>query len=92
MPLNRILLYVADIDKTAAFYETHFGFRAERAPGDGIVDYGKVLSILAKADYKGWLVQEAEQDPRLFNPKIYAELGNAYLRATAKAAKLKVVG
>jgi inosose dehydratase len=62
------------------------------APGDGIVDYGKIFSILAKADYKGWLVQEAEQDPRLFNPKIYAELGNAHLRTTAKAAKLKVVG
>ncbi len=46
-------------------------------------------SHLAKANYKGWLVQEAEQDPRLFNPKIYAELGNAHLRATAQAAKLK---
>lgn len=60
------------------------------APGDGIVDYAKVFGILSKAGYKGWLVQEAEQDPRIANPKIYAELGNAHLRKIAKAAKLSV--
>lgn len=60
------------------------------APGDGIVDYAKVFAVLSKAGYNGWLVQEAEQDPRVANPKIYAELGNAHLRKTAQGAKLRV--
>jgi inosose dehydratase len=49
-------------------------------PGDGIVDYPKVFAVLAKGGYSGWIVQEAEQDPRAADPSIFAELGNAYLR------------
>jgi inosose dehydratase len=58
------------------------------APGDGIVDYPKILQILAQAGYGGWLVQEAEQDPRLADPRIYAELGNQHLRQVCGRAKL----
>ncbi len=36
--LNRIMLYVRDMAATAAFYETHFGYRAEQAPGDRLVE------------------------------------------------------
>jgi inosose dehydratase len=60
------------------------------APGDGIVDFAKILTILSKEGYKGWLVQEAEQDPRIANPRIYAELGNGHLRKAAAAAGLRV--
>jgi len=31
--------------------------------GDGCVDYQAIFSILAAADYRGWLVVEAEEDP-----------------------------
>jgi inosose dehydratase len=31
--------------------------------GDGCVDYPAIFSILATADYRGWLVVEAEEDP-----------------------------
>jgi myo-inosose-2 dehydratase len=31
--------------------------------GDGCVDYPAIFSILAGADYRGWLVVEAEEDP-----------------------------
>jgi inosose dehydratase len=59
-------------------------------PGDGIVDYRKVFAILAKGGYSGWLVQEAEQDPRAADPEIFAELGNAYMRKLCADAGLKV--
>ena len=42
------------------------------APGDGLVDFRSVFDILAKAKYNGWLVQEAEQDPRVAHPASYA--------------------
>lgn len=37
-PLNRIVLYVRDIEAIAAFYERHFGFVAHRQQGDRIVE------------------------------------------------------
>lgn len=38
MPINRIVLYVKDVEKVIAFYEKHFSFRALREPGDRIVE------------------------------------------------------
>lgn len=32
-------------------------------PGDGSVDFPAIFQILADADYRGWLVVEAEEDP-----------------------------
>jgi inosose dehydratase len=32
-------------------------------PGDGSVDFPAIFAILAAADYRGWLVAEAEEDP-----------------------------
>ncbi len=61
-------------------------------PGDGIVDYPKVFSILAKGGYSGWIVQEAEQDPRAADPAIFAELGNTYLRKLCAAHGMKIAG
>jgi inosose dehydratase len=60
------------------------------APGDGIVDYPGVLKALARARYSGWLVQEAEQDPRLAHPATYARLGRAHLARVSAAARLKL--
>jgi hypothetical protein len=45
-----------------------------------------VFHALRGAKYEGWVIQEAEQDPRFFNPAIYAELGHAHLKRTAEAA------
>jgi inosose dehydratase len=59
------------------------------APGDGIVDYPALFKVLKRAGYRGWLVQEAEQDPRFAHPATYAQLGYAHLFKTAKAAGLK---
>jgi inosose dehydratase len=60
------------------------------APGDGIVDFPAVIKALAAADYAGWLVQEAEQDPRIAPPAVYAKMGNAQLRKLCAAARLKL--
>ncbi|MSU51645.1 MAG: myo-inosose-2 dehydratase [Opitutus sp.] len=32
-------------------------------PGDGCVDFPAIFRVLADADYRGWLVAEAEEDP-----------------------------
>ena len=38
MPLRRLVIYAKDVEQTIRFYETHFGFRAVRLPGDRIVE------------------------------------------------------
>jgi inosose dehydratase len=48
-------------------------------PGDGCVDYRALLEILRGAGYAGWLVVEAEQDPKKAHPLTYARMGFAHL-------------
>ncbi|MER5546773.1 myo-inosose-2 dehydratase [Streptomyces sp. NPDC002589] len=48
-------------------------------PGDGAIDFRPILEVLADADYQGWLVVEAEQDPNKANPLEYAKKARAYL-------------
>lgn len=59
-------------------------------PGDGAIDYSSILAIVAKADYQGWLVVEAEQDPAVANPLEYAELGYRNLKALCDKAGINV--
>jgi inosose dehydratase len=47
-------------------------------PGDGDVGFEAVFAQLAH--YSGWVVLEAEQDPRVANPLTYATLGYRNLR------------
>jgi len=55
-------------------------------PGDGCVDFAAALDILDRANYRGWLVVEAEQDPRIAHPLTYAQMGFANLRVAAEGA------
>jgi inosose dehydratase len=48
-------------------------------PGDGSVDYKGLLAVLRDAGYSGWLVVEAEQDPKKAHPLTYARMGFAHL-------------
>lgn len=48
-------------------------------PGDGCVDYRALLEVLRDAGYAGWLVVEAEQDPKKAHPLTYARMGFAHL-------------
>lgn len=49
-------------------------------PGDGDFDFTPVFDILEEADYSGWVVVEAEQDPAKANPYEYACLARNYIR------------
>jgi inosose dehydratase len=52
-------------------------------PGDGAIDFKPILQTLADAEYEGWLIVEAEQDPARANPLLYAKKARAYLRDIA---------
>ena len=60
-------------------------------PGDGCIDFPPLLRRLCDAGYAGWLVVEAEQDPRKAHPLTYARLGYRNLSAMAKEAGLRVL-
>lgn len=53
-------------------------------PGDkaGVIDFQPIFKELAKANYEGWLVVEAEQDPNKANPLQYALMARDYLHQT----------
>lgn len=55
-------------------------------PGDGMVDYVSVLRELQ--GYSGWVVIEAEQDPKKANPLVYAKMGYANLMRDLKLSGL----
>ena len=38
MPLNRLVIYAKNVEETALFYETHFGYVAHNEPGDRITE------------------------------------------------------
>jgi inosose dehydratase len=59
-------------------------------PGDpgGCVDFREVCKILKEIGYAGWIVVEAEQDPRKADPLEMAETGFAELTAACREAGL----
>ena len=52
-------------------------------PGDGAIDFVPVFDELKKANYSGWWVVEAEQDPAKANPLEYALKARSYIRDKA---------
>lgn len=60
-------------------------------PGDGCIAFTPLLRRLCEAGYAGWLVVEAEQDPRKAHPLTYATLGCRNLRRMAEVAGFEVV-
>ncbi|WP_020396841.1 myo-inosose-2 dehydratase [Thiolinea disciformis] len=59
-------------------------------PGDGCVDYPTICKGLKAANYSGWLVVEAEQDPAVAHPLTYARLGYDHLRKFCADSGLEV--
>jgi inosose dehydratase len=59
-------------------------------PGDGDLDFNKVMRALAAINYQGWIIVEAEQDPAVADPRRYGELGLNSLRREAAAAGLNM--
>ena len=60
-------------------------------PGDGCIDYPAILRVLADQGYAGWLVVEAEQDPKVAHPLTYATMGFANLSRLAREAGFSVL-
>ncbi|MET0597325.1 MAG: myo-inosose-2 dehydratase [Mesorhizobium sp.] len=60
-------------------------------PGDGFIDYPSILRVLADNGYQGWLVVEAEQDPRKAHPLTYATMGFENLSRMAREAGFTVM-
>ncbi|MCL2580797.1 MAG: myo-inosose-2 dehydratase [Oscillospiraceae bacterium] len=52
-------------------------------PGDGSVDFVPIFRALAEYGYAGWLLVEAEQDPAVANPFVYAVRARKYIREAA---------
>jgi inosose dehydratase len=50
-------------------------------PGDGAVDFPAIFRLLAEADYRGWLVVEAEEDPVKVPALPKAQAARRYVRA-----------
>jgi inosose dehydratase len=49
--------------------------------GDGAVDFPVIFRILADAGYRGWLVVEAEEDPKQVPALPKAKRAREYVRA-----------
>jgi len=52
-------------------------------PGNGMIDFAPIFEIFADSGYSGWMVVEAEQDPRLANPFEYALKARKYIKEKA---------
>ena len=59
---------------------------AYTVPGDGMVDYVAVFKELR--GYSGWVILEAEQDPKKAPPLAYAKKGVAHLRKAFRESGL----
>ncbi len=53
------------------------------APGDGDLDFDALMAALAEIGYRGWVVEEAEQDPARADPCTYGRLGLTTLEKAA---------
>ena len=60
-------------------------------PGDGSIDYGTFARVLAGIDYKGWVVVEAEQDPKKAPPLEYSKKGRDHLGKAFEDAGFAIV-
>lgn len=42
-------------------------------PSDGVIDFASIVKVLKQINYKGWIIIEAEQDPKKTNPYVYSK-------------------
>ncbi|TWI54939.1 inosose dehydratase [Pseudomonas duriflava] len=59
-------------------------------PGDGDIDFAQLLDTLYAANYRGWLVVEAEQDPAVAPSYLYARKGYETLQALVSRANARL--
>jgi inosose dehydratase len=59
-------------------------------PGDGCIDFQAVANELARLEYAGWIVVEAEQDPAKANPFDYSKKGYEHILSVCAKAGLTI--
>lgn len=74
---------VADVKARHLSFLQGVRMGAFTVPGDGAIDFKPIFDVLDKAGYEGWLLVEAEQDPAVANPFVYAKKARAYIAQTA---------
>jgi len=52
-------------------------------PGDGAIDFRPLFAVLDANHYEGWMLVEAEQDPAIANPFVYAKKARKYIQENA---------
>jgi len=61
-------------------------------PGDGDIDFTRVVEHLADVGYEGWFVVEAEQDPKVSPPYEMAKIGYNTLEKILKSSGYVIEG
>ena len=77
---------LANIDKTRQSFLDCVLEGVFTVPGDGMIDYFSIMNELYDVGYEGWVIIEAEQDPKKANPFDYAKMGYNALNDALKAA------
>ena len=60
-------------------------------PGDGCIDFRSVFEALRDVGYQGWMVIEAEQDPRRADPVRYARAAKEYVKSLLDGTALQTM-
>ena len=55
---------IEKLDRTRQSFLDAVALGAFTVPGDGSLDFGKIVQKFADYGYEGWFVVEAEQDPK----------------------------
>ncbi len=53
-------------------------------PGDGSINFNRLMKDLAGIGYAGWIIIEAEQDPARADPRAFAQFGLRTLKEAAR--------
>lgn len=59
---------------------------------DGTIDFTESYAFLVEHDYKGWILVEAEQDPKIAPPLEYAHIARDYVLGTLRCFLVRGTG
>jgi inosose dehydratase len=74
------------LDRSKQSFLDAVALGAFTVPGDGSLDFGKIVKKFADYGYEGWFVVEAEQDPKKNPPLKMAQVGYKELMRVMTAA------
>jgi inosose dehydratase len=77
---------IEKLDRTKQSFLDAVALGAFTVPGDGSLDFGRIVQKFADYGYEGWFVVEAEQDPKKAPPLKMAEIGHRELMRAMTAA------